>query len=129
MERILCKSKIHRATVTQADLDYEGSCTIDANLLKMADIMAYEEVHIWNVTNGSRMTTYAIEGEPDSGVICINGAAAHYAKPGDVVIIASFARYSEREARNHRPRLVFVDENNRPVLMDEEVPGPKLRTA
>jgi aspartate 1-decarboxylase len=96
MRRILFKSKIHRATVTQADLDYEGSVTIDATLLRAADILPYEKVHIWNRTNGSRLETYALEGAAGSGVICVNGAAAHHAKPGDIVIIATFAEANRR---------------------------------
>ncbi len=121
------KSKIHRATVTHADLDYEGSVTIDANLLEAAGILPHEEIHIWNVTNGSRLTTYALRGPAGSGVICTNGAAAHLTKPGDLVILATFADMSAEEARTHIPRVVRVDEKNR-VLSDAspEVPGPVL---
>jgi aspartate 1-decarboxylase len=128
MRRRLFKSKIHRATVTQADLHYEGSVTIDANLMEVADILPHEEVHVWNVTRGTRLTTYAIRGEAGSGVICINGAAAHLCHAGDVVIIATFADYDEAEARTHRPRVVLVDEHNRikdPAAV--EVPGPAMR--
>ena len=91
MRRSLFKSKIHRATVTDADLEYEGSVTLDEQLMKAADILPYERVHIWNVTNGSRLETYALEGPAGSGVVCINGAAARHAHPGDRVIIATFA--------------------------------------
>ncbi|NTX02883.1 aspartate 1-decarboxylase [Myxococcus sp. CA051A] len=130
MRRILFKSKIHRATVTQADLDYEGSVTIDQNLLRAADIIANEKVAIWNVTQGTRLETYALEGEPGSGVICINGAAAHLNKPGDLVIIATFAEVEESEARAWKPTVVFVDAKNRIVPgQTEEIPGPARRLA
>src|SRR5438552_663263 len=99
MRRTLFKSKIHRATVTHADLDYEGSITIDAELMRAADIVPYEKVAVWNVTRGSRLETYAIEGGAGSGLVCVNGAAAHHNQPGDVVIIATFAELEEAEAR------------------------------
>lgn len=130
MRRILFKSKIHRATVTQADLDYEGSVTIDVNLMRAADILPYEKVAIWNVTRGSRVETYALEGEAGSGVICINGAAAHLNKPGDLVIIATFAEVEDAEATGWKPTVVFVDSQNRMVPgRHEEVPGPARRIA
>ena len=97
MRRTLLKSKIHRATVTQAELHYEGSVTIDKLLLEAANIIDHERVEIYNITNGNRLATYAIDGAPGSGVICINGAAAHLVNPGDMVIIASYAEYSEDE--------------------------------
>lgn len=112
MNRKMLKSKIHRATVTGADLHYEGSVTIDLNLMEAADIIPYEAVAIWNVTNGNRLETYAIEGERGSGVICLNGAAARLVAPRDLVIIASFVDMPNLEALNHEPKLVFVDENN-----------------
>jgi aspartate 1-decarboxylase len=129
MHRTLFRSKIHLATVTQANLDYEGSVTIDAVLMHAADILPYEKVHIWNRTNGSRLETYALEGEAGSGVICVNGAAAHHAKPGDVVIIATFAEAAdEAEARAWRPIVVHVDAANRIIPdRDDEVPGPRRR--
>ena len=128
MRRTLFKSKTHRATVTQADLDYEGSVTIDAALLRAADIIPYEKVHIWNRTNGSRLETYALEGPEGSGVICVNGAAAHLARPGDVVIIATFAEAKdEDEARAWRPTVVHVDAQNRIVPIEGEIPGPARR--
>jgi aspartate 1-decarboxylase len=111
--RKLLKSKIHRATVTEANLEYEGSVSIDADLLRAADILPYEEVSLWDCTNGARLTTYAIEGEAGSGEICVNGAAAHLVKPGDVVIIASWALLDDAEARRHRAIRVFVDSQNR----------------
>ena len=96
------KSKIHRATVTHADLEYEGSVTVDSDLLDAAEILPYEAVHIWNVTRGSRLMTYALPGPRGSGAICVNGAAAHLNKPGDMVILATFAEMTREEARNHR---------------------------
>lgn len=129
MRRILFKSKIHRATVTHADVDYEGSVTIDRDLLEAADILPYEKVAVWNVTQGTRLETYALEGEPGSGVICINGAAAHLNKPGDLVILATFTEVEDAEARSWKPTVVLVDEANRPVSKIEEVPGPARRTA
>jgi len=126
MRRVLLKSKIHRARVTDADVNYEGSLTLDRNLLQAADILPFEQVHVWNVTRGTRLITYAIAGERGSGVVCVNGAAAHLIRPGDIVIVASFAEFEETEARGHRPHIVFVDEQNRvsqpPVA---ELPGPK----
>jgi aspartate 1-decarboxylase len=110
----MLKSKIHRATVTEANLEYEGSVTIDATLLELADLLPYEQVQIYDCTNGSRLTTYAIPGERDSGEICINGAAAHLVKPGDVVIIASYVQVDDRECRGWEARRVFVDPRNRP---------------
>jgi aspartate 1-decarboxylase len=106
-------SKIHRATVTVADVDYEGSVTIDQDLLDAAGILEWEEVHIWDVTNGNRLATYAISGPRGSGVIGINGAAAHLVHPGDIVILATFVELSDAEAREHQPTAVFVDEQNR----------------
>ncbi len=112
MRRML-KSKIHRATVTDANVEYEGSVTIDGELMRAADLLPWEEVAIWDCTNGARLTTYAIEGEPGSGQVCVNGAAAHLVKPGDILIIASFATMSDEEARGHRATRVFVDADNR----------------
>jgi aspartate 1-decarboxylase len=122
----LMKAKLHRATVTQADLDYEGSITIDQDLLDASGILEHEEVQIWNVTNGNRLATYALEGPRGSGVICINGAAAHLVDPGDVVIIATFADMEDAEARNHTPKVVFVDDDNRIKGIGAERPGPML---
>jgi aspartate 1-decarboxylase len=108
----MLKSKIHRATVTGADLHYEGSVTIDRDLMDAADIVSYEKVAVWNVTNGNRLETYAIEGERGSGVICLNGAAARLMAPKDLVIIASFVNMENAEAIKYEPKLVFVDEQN-----------------
>lgn len=113
MKRRLLKSKIHRARVTGADLEYTGSITVDAELLEAADILEHEEVYIYNLTNGSRLSTYAISDPPGSGTICINGAAAHLCAEGDLVIIASYAEYSESELRDHDPAVILVDEKNR----------------
>lgn len=123
MNRKMLKSKIHRATVTGADLHYEGSVTIDQDLMDAADIIPYEAVAVWNVTNGSRLETYAIEGERGSGVICLNGAAARLVAPKDLVIIASFVDMPNLEALNHEPKLVFVDENNRMLPTRQEEAG------
>ena len=123
MDRKMLKSKIHRATVTGADLHYEGSITIDRELMEAADIIPYEAVCIWDVNNGSRFETYAIEGERGSGVICINGAAARMVAPHDLVIIASFVSMSNAEALVHEPKLVFVDDKNRMLETRKEVAG------
>jgi len=130
MYRNMLRSKIHRATVTGADLDYEGSVTIDSNLLARADILPHQEGEIWNVTNGERFRTYALEGKPGSGVVCINGAAAHKARRGDLVIIATFGWMSEAECRVWEPKVVFVDARNRPVQRGGEIAGQaELATA
>lgn len=123
MHRKMLKSKIHRATVTGADLHYEGSITIDKNLLEASDIIPYEAVAVWNVTNGNRFETYAIEGERGSGVICINGAAARMVSPRDLVIIASFVDMENSEALRHEPKLVFVDDQNQMLPTRAEVAG------
>jgi aspartate 1-decarboxylase len=124
----MLKSKLHRATVTHADVDYEGSVTLDPHLMEAADILPYEEVHVWNVTRGSRLRTYAMAGEAGSGVVCINGAAAHLARPGDKVIIATFTQLEDAAARSHRPRIVLLGEDNR-IRTDQaaEIPGPARR--
>ena len=113
----MCKGKIHRATVTQADVNYVGSLTIDENLMELADIIPYEEVHIVNVTNGQRMVTYAIVGERGSGVMCLNGAAARHGRSGDIIIVIAYGHYEDAEARVMQPKIVIVDENNRPTEM------------
>ncbi|GCE47932.1 L-aspartate 1-decarboxylase [Thermosporothrix hazakensis] len=113
MLRTMCKGKIHRATVTQANLNYVGSITIDQDLLDAAGIFPYEKVQIVNINNGARLETYTIAGERGSGVICLNGAAARLTAEGDLVIIISYGDFNEEEIRSLRPRIVFVDENNR----------------
>ncbi len=113
MRRTLMKSKIHRATVTDANLHYQGSVTIDTLLLAAADILENERVEVYNITNGQRFATYAIPGAPGRGEICLNGAAAHLVSKGDLVILATYAEYGEDEARAHRPKVIFVDGENR----------------
>ncbi len=120
MQRKMLQGKIHRATVTEADLHYQGSVTIDQNLMDASDILEFEQVDIWNITNGNRFCTYALVGERGSGTICINGAAAHKATTGDLIIIGHFAWMSEIEARNHVPKVVLVDEHNQPIDHEEE---------
>lgn len=113
MQRIMLKSKLHRATVTDADLNYEGSITIDQLLMNAADILPYEKVAIYNVTNGERFSTYAIAGRKSSGVICLNGAAARKAARGDVIIIAAFVSAHEKQVHGWKPRCILLDENNK----------------
>ena len=113
MFKTMMKSKIHRARVTESNLHYEGSITIDGMLMEQADIIPYEQVQIYNVTNGERFTTYAIKGEKNSGIICINGAAAHKARKDDIIIIATYASYDEKELAVFEPKKVYVDEYNR----------------
>lgn len=113
MERILLKSKLHRATVTDADLHYEGSVTIDADLMEAADLVEHEQVQIYNVTNGNRFTTYTLRGPRGSGCIKVNGAAAHLVTRGDFVIVASYANYTEAEIRHHTPTVVLLGDENR----------------
>ncbi|MEO2082974.1 MAG: aspartate 1-decarboxylase [Desulfurobacteriaceae bacterium] len=115
MRRFMFKSKIHRATVTGADLNYEGSITIDSELMKLADILPYEKVDIYNVTNGERFSTYVIPGEPGSGEVCLNGAAARKVQKGDIVIIVSYCELEEEEMKNFSPTVVLVDGNNKPI--------------
>ena len=112
MLRVMMKSKIHRATVTQADLNYEGSLTISSELMKAADMLPYEMVHVYNVSNGERFETYALEGEADSGIICLNGAAARKGAVGDLIIITTYATYDALELKKHHPKVVMVDRHN-----------------
>jgi aspartate 1-decarboxylase len=113
MLRTMCKSKIHRATVTGADLNYIGSITIDPELMEAADLLEFEQVSVVNVNNGARFETYVIPGERGRGEICLNGAAARLVHPGDKVIIISYAQYDEAEMEAYRPQFIFVDEQNR----------------
>lgn len=124
MYRTMFKSKIHRATVTQADLHYVGSITIDADLMDGADLLPGEQVAVVDVTNGARLETYVIEGERGSGVIGINGAAAHLVHPGDVVIVISYASMSDAEAKAYVPTVVLVDGANRPVHVGSDLSYP-----
>jgi aspartate 1-decarboxylase len=123
MTRTLLKSKIHRATVTDADLHYEGSISIDPELAEVADLLPYERVEIYNITNGERFATYYIEGRPGSRAITINGAAAHKARAGDLVIICSYAEYSPTAALGHQPSLVYVDGANQIVEVKSATPA------
>ncbi len=111
--RKLLRGKIHRATVTDANLNYEGSITVDKALMEAMDLLEFESVHVWNVNNGERFETYVLEGERNSGVICVNGAAARKVAPGDLVIIGAFTWLDEESARRHQPKIVMVDEKNR----------------
>lgn len=130
MYRKFLRSKIHRATVTQADLDYEGSLTLPPNLMRAADILPHESVHVWNVTQGTRLETYAIEGEEGSGDVCANGAAAHLISPGDLIIIATFSFVVDAATeRPVQPRVVFVDADNQMTRVGTEIPGPRRRGA
>jgi aspartate 1-decarboxylase len=112
MQREVLRGKIHRATVTEANLEYEGSLTVDAELMEAAGLAPYEKIDVYNVTNGNRFSTYLIEGPRRSGVICVNGAAAHLAKAGDRVIVTGYGLAAEAEMKDHRPRVVLVDERN-----------------
>lgn len=117
MTLTMLKSKIHRATVVEANLDYVGSITVDPDLLEAAGILEYEKVTVVDVTNGARLETYTIEGERGSGMICLNGAAAKLINKGDIVIIMAYAQVSENEAKTMKPKVVFVDENNKSVAV------------
>ncbi|MGH3737590.1 MAG: aspartate 1-decarboxylase [Micromonosporaceae bacterium] len=127
MMRTMMKSKIHRATVTQADLHYVGSCTVDADLLDAADLLPGEQISIVDITNGARLETYVIPGERGTGVIGINGAAAHLVHPGDLVILISYAVMDDAEARTYAPRVVHVDKDNKVIELGADpaaaVPG------
>ncbi|MFE5870350.1 aspartate 1-decarboxylase [Streptomyces roseifaciens] len=120
MMRTMLKSKIHRATVTGADLNYIGSLTLDPVLMEQADLLPGEQVHIVDVNNGSRLETYVIEGERGSGVVCINGAAARLVAPGDIVIIIAYASVGDAEARELKPRVVFVDGENKALSVGDD---------
>jgi aspartate 1-decarboxylase len=118
MQRQMLKSKIHRATVTACDVDYVGSITLDPELLAQADLLVNEQVHVWDIDNGSRFITYAIEGEPGSGTVQVNGAAARLVNEGDKVIVASFGSYDERDLETYDPVVVHVGEDNRIARVD-----------
>lgn len=122
MYKTMLKSKLHRVTTTHSELHYEGSCAIDENLLDAAKISEYEQIDIWNVNNGERFTTYAIRGERGSGIISVNGSAARRAAPGDILIIATFAAYEDKELARHSPALVYVDESNRITRTGHDIP-------
>ena len=122
MQRTMLKSKLHRVHVTHSELDYEGSCAIDETLLKAPNINNYEQIEIYNVTNGERFSTYAMLAEANSGIISINGAAAHKAQPKDIIIIASYAQYSEAELSQFTPTLVYVDIQNKIKQLRQSIP-------
>ena len=126
MTRRMFLGKIHRARITHADRDYEGSCTIDRELLDAAGMLEHEEVHVWNVTRGTRLVTYTLAGPAGSGVVCINGAAAHGNEPGDIVILATFGEMSDEAARSWQPRVVFVDDDNHVRQVEAERAGPAM---
>jgi len=122
MQRTMLRSKLHRVRVTHSELNYEGSCAIDDTLLEAADIREYQQIDIYNVTNGERFTTYAIRAQRNSGTISINGAAAHKANRGDLLIIASYAAYTELELEKFKPLLVYVDTDNRIIDQRHQIP-------
>ncbi len=122
MQRTMLQAKLHRVRVTQSELHYEGSCAIDDDLLDASGIREYQAIDIYNVTNGERFSTYAIRAERGSRTISVNGAAAHKAAPGDILIIAAFSIYSELELQKYHPTLVYVDENNRIIEKREKIP-------
>lgn len=128
MLRALMKSKIHRATVTDAHLDYVGSLTVDRALMDAAGLVTHEKVHVVNINTGARFETYVIEGEAGSGVMCANGAAARLVQAGDLVIVIAYGYYDEAEVKSHRPRVAFVDGKNR-LLPEEKVPRTVRRRA
>ena len=113
MQRVMLKSKLHRVTVTNSELEYEGSCAIDIKLLEDANISEYEQINIYNITNGERFTTYAIEGKAETGNICINGACSHKASIGDKIIICTYVDIDSKEIKNHKPKVIHVDGQNR----------------
>ena len=123
MQRTMLKSKLHRVTTTHSELHYEGSCAIDEDLLDAANIREYEQIDIWNVNNGERFTTYAIRAERGSGIISVNGSAARKAAPGDILIIATFAVYSEMELAKYQPELIYADANNRIARKGSAIPA------
>jgi aspartate 1-decarboxylase len=122
MQLSMLKTKLHRACVTHSELDYEGSCAIDGDLLDLAGILEYEQIHIYNVANGERFITYAIRAEHGSGIISINGAAAHKASPGDRIIICAYTALDKNEALHFKPNLVYLDERNKVIGQRNHIP-------
>ena len=120
MQRQMLKSKIHRATITSCDVDYVGSITLDPDLMRQADLLPNEQVHVWDIANGARFVTYAIEGEPGSGIVQVNGAAARLVRNGDRIIIASFAAYDDADLERHSPVVVHVGEDNEVTAVDSD---------
>ena len=122
MQSLMLKAKLHKACVSHAELDYEGSCAIDGNLLDSAGIREFEQIQIYNISNGERFTTYAIRAESGSGIISVNGAAAHKANVGDRIIICAFGSYTEAELLNHKPKLVYLNESNTIIRSSHNIP-------
>jgi aspartate 1-decarboxylase len=122
LQSFMLRAKLHKACVSHAELDYEGSCAIDGNLLDSAGIREFEQIQIYNISNGERFTTYAIRAESGSGIISVNGAAAHKANVGDKVIICAFGSYTEAELLNHKPKLVYLDESNTIIRSSNNIP-------
>jgi aspartate 1-decarboxylase len=120
MQRQMLKSKIHRATITDCDVDYVGSITLDPELMRRADLLVNEQVHVWDIDNGTRFVTYAIEGEEGSGTVQVNGAAARLVRSGDKVIVASFGAYEEDDLERYSPVIVHVDDDNEVVAVDSD---------
>src|SRR5262245_46877169 len=121
MLREMLRAKVHRATVTETNVNYEGSLTLDASLMKAAGMIPYERIDVYNADSGTRFSTYLIEGEPGSGVVCVNGAAAHLARPGERIIVATYAAFSPEEIATHRPTVVLVDSANRVKEIRREI--------
>lgn len=129
MQREMLRAKIHRITVTERDVEYEGSLSLDAELMRACDMRPYERIDVYDIDNGNRFSTYLIEGRPGSGCCCVNGAAAHKVEVGDKVILAAYATLDESELADHRPRVVLIGENNRVISADHaERPGVKSAT-
>ncbi len=128
MQITVLKCKLHRVRVTHAELDYEGSCAIDTRLMEAAGIREYEQIQIYNIANGERFTTYAMPAQPGSGIISINGAAAHKARPGDQVIVCAYAAIDEQQAARFKPRLVYVDTDNRVTRIGNAIPMQVARS-
>ncbi|MCC7517114.1 MAG: aspartate 1-decarboxylase [Pseudomonadales bacterium] len=122
MQSIMLNGKLHQACVTHSVLEYDGSCAIDSDLVKLVGFREFEQIQIYNITNGERFTTYVILAEAGSGIISVNGSAAHRAKPGDRVIICAYGTYSEQELLNHKPRLIYLDQNNKVVRTANTIP-------
>lgn len=122
MQSVMLKAKLHRARVTHAELEYEGSCAIDGSLLELSGIREYEQIHIYNVTNGERFVTYAIRAEEGSGIISVNGAAAHKASPGDIVIICAYVGLTQQELLSYKPTLLYMGENNEVTRSANAIP-------
>ena len=122
MQSIMLTGKLHQARVTHSELEYDGSCAIDSNLVKLAGMREFEQIQIYNITNGERFTTYVILAEAGSGIISVNGSAAHKANPGDRVIICAYANFNEQELLNHKPKLVYLDQNNTVVRTTNTIP-------